>query len=160
MIGLAAALAGAGSAEAHRLDAAYRVFPGRMVRIETWFDNGQIPKTGQVEVFGDGELLVKGRLSSQGLFLFDAPPDAALVRVVIDAGEGHGKDLAIAAEQFAAGQMPEQSATTPQIPTSQPHESSVPIKDVLIGIALVLAVAAFVLSLRNHRSIRELRRSS
>jgi hypothetical protein len=160
VFGLAAALTGAGSAEGHRLDAAYRVLPGRMVRIETWFDNGQIPKTGQVEVFGDGELVVKGRLSSQGLFLFDAPPDAALVRVVIDAGEGHGKELTIAAEQFAADQTPEQRATTAEMPTSQPHESGVPIKDVLIGIALVLAVAAFVLSLRNQRSIREMRRSS
>jgi hypothetical protein len=153
------ALAAAGEARAHRLDAAWRPLPRGMVRVETWFDNGDIPKTGQVEVFDDaGELLVKGRLSSQGLFLFDAP-EARAVRVVIDAGQGHGKELEIKPEELAvaAAPQPTDPAAPPPAPTS--HEQPFPIKDVLAGVGLLIAVAALVLSLRNARALRELRRS-
>jgi hypothetical protein len=150
-----AALGLAGEARAHRLDAACRLLPRRMVRVESWFDNGDIPKTGQVEVFSDsGELLVKGRLSSQGLFLFDAPEGQGL-RVKVDAGEGHGKELAIRPEELIAALPPESTAPAEPSPA---HEQPFPIKDVLAGGGLLIAVAAFVLSLRNARAIRELRR--
>jgi hypothetical protein len=145
-----------GATRAHRLDATWQPLPKRMVRVETWFDNGDVPKTGQVEVFGDdGELLVKGRLSSQGLFLFDAPETGA-VRVVIDAGLGHGKELAIRPGELIVGQVPERQAGAPA-PTGR--EPSFPIKDVLTGVGLLIGVAALVLSLRNARTLRELRRS-
>jgi hypothetical protein len=156
-LAVTAVLASAARAEAHRLDAASRVLPGRMVRIETWFDNGDLPKSGQVEVFGDGELIVKGRLSSQGLFLFDAPKDAPPLRVVIDAGGGHGKNLEIGPEQFAAVETPAQAVPQANGPAPDRHESTFPVKDVLLGIGLLLGAAAFVLSLRNARRIRELR---
>ncbi len=162
---LAAALGLAGEARAHRLDAACRFFPRRMVRIESWFDNGDIPKTGQVEVFADsGELLIKGRLSSQGLFLFDAPEGGGL-RVMIDAGQGHGKELAIRPEELIAARVanpPPGEETRPPTandPSPPQHEQPFPIKDVLAGVGLLVAVAAFVLSLRNARALRELRRS-
>jgi hypothetical protein len=128
-----------------------------MVRVESWFDNGDVPKTGQVEVFGDaGDLLVKGRLSSQGLFLFDAP-EARPLRVVIDAGEGHGKELAIGAGELVAVQVPEKAAPLAES-TPPTYEQPFPIKDVLTGIGLLVAVAALVLSVRNARSIRALKR--
>jgi hypothetical protein len=152
------ALAAAGEARAHRLDAACRFLPRRMVRVETWFDNGDIPKTGQVEVFrDDGELLVKGRLSSQGLFLFDAP-EARAVRVVIDAGQGHGKELAVRPDELLAAAAPPSTAQAEPAPAPPGHEQPFPIKDILTGIALLVAVAAFVLSLRNARHLRELHR--
>jgi hypothetical protein len=157
ILALMLALATAGEARAHRLDAACRFLPQRMVRVETWFDNGDIPKTGQVEVFDDaGELLVKGRLSSQGLFLFDAP-EARPVRVVIDAGQGHGKELAIKPDELIAAAAPE--VTVPAVPSPDPttHEQPFPIKDVLAGVGLLVAVAALVLSLRNARALRELK---
>jgi hypothetical protein len=147
----------AGAARAHRLDAACQFLPRRMVRVETWFDNGEVPKTGQVEVFGGDELLVKGRLSSQGLFLFDAPEGQPL-RVVIDAGQGHGKELAVRPEDLVVAQV-EQPAPPSGEPAPARHEPSFPIKDVLTGVGLLIAVAAFVLSLRNARHLRQLQRS-
>lgn len=149
----------AGQARAHRLDAACRFLPRRMVRVESWFDNGDVPKTGQVEVFGDdGELLVKGRLSSQGLFLFDAPPGLPL-RVVIDAGQGHGKELAIKPDELVVAEAADKPAPPTDTPGPTRHEEPFPIKDVLTGVGLLIAVAALVLSLRNARGLRELRRS-
>jgi hypothetical protein len=158
ILALMLALAAVGEARAHRLDAAWRPLPRGMVRVETWFDNGDIPKTGSVEVFDDaGELLVKGRLSSQGLFLFDAPEGHGL-RVMIDAGQGHGKELAIRAEELVQGKPAEGTpSTAPTGPAPPPHEPAFPIKDVLIGVALLAAVAALALSLRNARALRELR---
>jgi hypothetical protein len=154
---LIAALGLAGGAQAHRLDAAPRFLPRRMVRVETWFDNGDIPKTGQVEVTSDsGELLVKGRLSSQGLFLFDAPEGQGL-HVKIDAGQGHGKELAIKPEEVIAAAAPESTAPVATAPAPSDHEQPFPIKDVLTGIGLIVAVAALVMSLRNARRLRELK---
>jgi hypothetical protein len=165
ILALTLALLAAGEARAHRLDAACRILPRRMVRVESWFDNGDLPKTGQVEVFSDsGELLIKGRLSSQGLFLFDAPERGGL-RVTIDAGEGHGKELAIRSEELmvaAPAESPAPAPAGPAVPSNDPppvkHEESFPLKDVIAGIGLLVAVAAFAMSLRNARSIRDLKR--
>jgi hypothetical protein len=157
-LALSAALGLAGEARAHRLDASCRFLPRRMVRIESWFDNGDIPKTGQVEVFGDsGELLIKGRLSSQGLFLFDAPQGQAL-RVMIDAGQGHGKELAIRPEELVAEKPAEETRPAPTSDPAPPqHEQPFPIKDLLTGVGLLTAVAALAIGLRNARALRELR---
>jgi nickel transport protein len=143
-----------GEARAHRLDAACRFLPGRMVRVESWFDNGQTPKSGEVEVSReDGEVLVKGRLSSQGLFLFDAPEGGPL-RVVVEAGEGHRAEVAVKPEELLVAQAPPTETTTPPR-----HDEPSPVKDVVMGVGLLIALAAFVLSLRNARSIRELRQT-
>jgi hypothetical protein len=156
ILALTLALIAAVEARAHRLDAACRFLPRRMVRVESWFDNGDIPKTGQVEVLSEsGELLVKGRLSSQGLFLFDAPEGQGL-RVKIDAGEGHGKELAIRPDEVIAALPPESTAPAEAPPA---HDQPFPIKDVLTGVGLLIAVAALALGLRNARTLRELRRT-
>jgi nickel transport protein len=152
-LALLAALAPVSEARAHRLKAACRFFPRRMVRVESWFDNGQTPKTGEVEVSReDGEVLIKGRLSSQGLFLFDAPEGGPL-QVVVEAGEGHRAEVAIKPEELLAAQ-----AASADIADPPTHAESFPIKDVVIGVGLLAALAALVLSLRNARSIRELKR--
>ena len=136
-------------ARAHRLKAACQFLPGRMVRVETWFDNGDTPRKGEVEVLRpDGEPLAKGRLSSQGLFLFDALDEQAL-QVVVEAGEGHRAEVAIKPGEVIVAQV-----TQPAAPS---HAEPFPIKDVLIGVAFLMAATAFFLSLRNARRIRELR---
>jgi nickel transport protein len=151
-LALLALLIPPGEARAHRLDAACRFLPGRMVRVESWFDNGQTPKSGEVEVSReDGEVLVKGRLSSQGLFVFDAPEGGPL-RVVVEAGEGHRAEVAIKPEELLVAQAsPTDVATPPR------HDESFPIKDVMMGVGLLIALAALFLSLRNTQRIRELR---
>jgi nickel transport protein len=153
-LALSAAFGPVAEARAHRLQAACRFFPGRMVRVETWFDTGGTPRTGNVEVSqAGGEVLVKGRLSSQGLFLFDAPEGEPL-HVVVEAGEGHRAEVAIKPEEVLVAPPTENSAPAPPS-----HEERFPLKDVLLGIGLLLAVAAFVLSLRNARTLRYLRGS-
>ena len=152
-LALVAALGPVGEARAHRLKAKCVFFPRRMVRVESWFDNGQTPKTGEVEVSRDGgEVLVKGRLNSQGLFLFDAPEGGPL-QVVVEAGEGHRAEVAIAPGELLVAQAPPTDLAAPPA-----HEESFPVKDVVIGVGLLAGLAALVLSLRNARSIRELRR--
>jgi nickel transport protein len=154
-LALVAALGPVAEARAHRLKAACRFFPGRMVRVETWFDNGQTPKAGDVEVSGEsGEVLVKGRLSSQGLFLFDAPEGESL-QVVVEAGEGHRAELAIRPEELVVAQAPAPAADAAEPPA---HVEPFPIKDVMIGVGLLAGLAALILSLRNARNIRDLRR--
>jgi nickel transport protein len=128
-----------------------------MVRVETWFGGtGEKPKTGQVEVRSDnGALLVKGQLSSQGLFLFEAPEGQPL-QVVIEAGEGHRAEVPIKPEELMVAQVTEKAVATPAPQPPPSHEERLPLKDIVTGIGLLVAVAAFVLSLRNARRIREL----
>ncbi len=130
-----------------------------MVRVETWFDNGDTPRAGDVEVSGAlDQVLIKGRLSSQGLFLFDAPEGQPL-QVVVEAGEGHRAEVALQpGDLLMAGATAQSEPTLPRPTTPAVHAEPWPIKDVLFGIGLLLAVAAFVLSVRNARTLREMRR--
>jgi hypothetical protein len=154
-LALIAALGPVGAARAHRLKAKCLFFPRRMVRVESWFDNGQTPKTGEVEVSAEGgEVLVKGRLSSQGLFVFDAP-EGGPFQVVVEAGEGHRAEVAIRPDELVVAQAPPTDAAPPPS-----HEEPFPVKDVVTGVGLLIALAAFFLSLRNARNIRELKRRS
>jgi nickel transport protein len=144
---------------AHNLSAECRFLPGRMVRVESWFSNGDVPKTGQVEVFDGDELLVKGRLSSQGLFLFDAPEGRPL-KVVVDAGEGHRAEVPIKPEDVIVAQATGGAPPTPAEPAPTSRAEPFPVKDVLAGVGLLIAVAALVLSLRNARSISQIQNRS
>lgn len=154
-LGVLAALVTAGNAAAHRLDAEYRVLPGKMVRVESWFETGDSPKGAQVQVFREGgELLVQGGMSSQGLFLF-AYEQAEPLKVVIDARD-HRKELAIAAADLAVPAAAKE--TTPAAgPPLAGRESPVTVKDVLSGFALVLATAALWLGWRNARQLRDMK---
>jgi hypothetical protein len=152
LISVATGLTATGDAYAHRLDAEATVRAVRKVQIEGWFSDDSRPKGATVQVYRvtDGRLLTEGRTDSQGAFVFFA--DAEPLRVVVDAGEGHRKELTIAAAE------PEQDLTRP-MPVPE-RKTEVPIKEVLLGIGLLLAAAAFALSLRNARQLRELGRRS
>ncbi|HZY90247.1 MAG TPA: energy-coupling factor ABC transporter permease, partial [Gemmataceae bacterium] len=160
----------AGPARAHRLEAEAKVLPGGQVRVESWFDlTGDSPKGAKVEVLRlDGSTLTKGELSEQGVFVFRFDRPEAL-KVVVSAGAGHRKEFVISqAELERAGAdrksplegEPANPAVAPGVtPTPSADRSSrVTVKDLLVGIGFVLAAAAFVLSLRNARQLRELKR--
>jgi nickel transport protein len=165
--GLLVLLAAAGTAQAHRLNAQFFVLPEHKVQIESWFENGDSPRSARVQVFrADGRLLTEGRLNEKGLFVFSFP-DAEPLKVVVNAGAGHRKELQIAAEELVhsspsetkAGSTP--SGTSEDVPgpvARGDRSSQVPIKDVLVGVGFLLAVAAFVLSLRNARQLRAMSR--
>jgi ABC-type Co2+ transport system permease subunit len=163
-----AGLAAPGQARAHRLEAEYRVLPDGRVQVESWFDlTGDSPRGAKVEVFRpEGQLLIKGTLDEKGLFTFLAP-NAWPLRVVVSAGAGHRKELTIPnllpGQTIAVGESPDAftSSVAPAAETSFADRSPrVSIKDVLIGVGFLLALAAFVMSLRNRRRIEELRREA
>src|SRR5262249_43049230 len=134
-------------ARAHKLDAECKILAMRKVQVESWFSDGRKPKNATVQVFraADGQLLAEGATDGDGAFVFFA--DVEPLRVVVDAGEGHHKEMAI--------EGPTQSATDITTPISASERSAeLPIKEALLGIALLLASAAFVLSLRNAWRLR------
>jgi cobalt/nickel transport system permease protein len=150
---LIAALAGllfASPAYAHRLEAEYRVLPGRWVQVEAWFDlTGDSPRGASVQVFRpDGSPLTEGQLNEKGLYLFRAEQPEAL-RVVVSAGAGHRAEFTVPAKALSGEAAPSADRSHPGI-----------ARDVIIGVGFFLAAAAFVLSARNARRIRELTRGS
>jgi hypothetical protein len=157
-------LTAASVAAAHRLDAQAFVLPGQnKVQIESWFDDGKTPHGARVQVFrANQELLIEGRLDEQGIFVFSYPPGESL-RVVVSAGLGHFKELNLSPDELAPA--PQTPAASPASPETAPKDRSTPIaladrgpakwiKDALIGIAFLLAIAAFALGVRNARQLR------
>jgi cobalt/nickel transport system permease protein len=166
VLAVLAGLAAPSAARAHRLDAEYRVLPDGRVRVESWFDlTGDSPEGAAVQVFrGDGQLVTEGKVDAQGLFTFH-PGGSGPLRVVVSAGAGHRKELQITS---AGLERPPQSAPSTETaqerslpseaPTFADRSPRVTGKDVLAGIGFLLALAAFVMSLRNARALREMKR--
>jgi hypothetical protein len=153
----------AGAANAHRLEAEYRVLPDHKVQVESWFDlGGDSPRGARVQVFrANGSLFTEGALDRQGVFVFPYG-DAEPLRVVVSTA-GHRAVLEVPAQDLTPetptaptfrGAGAEPTAATPRADRSP----RVSVKDVLIGVGFLLAAAAFVLSLRNARQLREMRR--
>jgi cobalt/nickel transport system permease protein len=158
----------AAPARAHRLEAEARVLPGGQVRVESWFDlTGDSPKGARVEVLRpDGTTLTAGEVDDRGLFVFRYDRPEAL-RVVVSAGAGHRKEFVIPRAELERGAHPQAAGPSPPAaappggpgppaPPSADRTSRVGAKDVLAGVGLVLAAAAFLLGLRNARRLREL----
>ncbi len=130
------------------------MLPGGKVRVEAWFETGDAPHGAKVRVYrADGSPLLPepGELDKDGAYVF-AYEKAEPLKVVIS-GEGHRKELLIpAAELSSPGTSPPDGGPARE----RGHEF--PIKDLLLGITFLLALAAFVLSLRNARRLRDSRR--
>ncbi len=157
-------LLGAGTAQAHRLNVDYVVLPGQWVQIESWFETGDSPKAAQVQVFrSNGQILTEGPLNAKGIFVF-AFGEAEPLRVVVNAGLGHRSELRIPADKLTQVASPAEkpaaatSSNEGPVASRVDRTSQVSLKDVLIGVGFLLAVAAFVLSLRNARRLREFNR--
>jgi cobalt/nickel transport system permease protein len=157
-------LLSAAPARAHRLEAEAKVLPGGQVRVESWFDlTGDSPKGAKVEVLRpDGTTLAAGELDDRGQFVFRVEK-AEPLKVVVSAGGGHRKELVIpltqleqtaVAPQAPAGVPPAGGAAAPPAPLAD-RSARVTVKDVLVGVGFVLAAAAFLLSLRNARQLRQ-----
>jgi ABC-type Co2+ transport system permease subunit len=133
----------ASPAYAHRLKAEYSVLPDGRVRIASYFAiTGDPPEKARVEVFAPADRLwTEGSLDEKGEFVFE-PPKQGDVRVVVSAGAGHRAEVS-----FTQG-TPAAERTTP------PKEADAPLKDLLLGVTFLLALGAFVLSVRNARRLR------
>jgi nickel transport protein len=150
-----------GAAHAHRLEGEYRVLPDRKVRVEAWFETGDAPKGAKVRVYrADGSPLFSspGELDARGEYVF-AYEKAEKLKVVISAGDGHRKELTIpAAELSGPGPSPASAPRGPEETQARERAREFPFKDLLLGITFLLALGAFVLSLRNARRLRDLPR--
>jgi hypothetical protein len=149
-------------ARAHRLEAEYHVLPGHKVSVESWFDlTGDSPVGASVVVYKTGgDVLTSGELDKEGLFVF-AYAHSEPLRIVVSAGAGHRKELLISAAELPGKDAVPSSpaATAPNGPLPRADRSSrVDVKDVLLGLGLLLAVAAFALALGNARKLRALDR--
>ncbi|HEV3263261.1 MAG TPA: hypothetical protein VG013_40875 [Gemmataceae bacterium] len=168
LLALLGLLAGAGNVRAHRLEVEYRVRPHQEVQVESWFGlTSKPPRSAKVQVWrANGELLTEGVMDDQGIFVFSyAKPEE--LRVVVLAGAGHRAEVQILASDLAqspgtgsqdsdaADGQADHAGSRTSLVDRRPRES---VKDVLVGIGFLLAVAAFVLSLRNARQLRELNR--
>jgi hypothetical protein len=163
LIVLTANLTLAGRAEAHRLEADYHLLPDHRIQVESWFDlTGESPKGARVQVFTAAcDLVAEGSLNEDGIFVFGYPDNHAL-RIVVSAGEGHRKELTIPVEALA-GQATSEPGQTPVGAPSSTAEASplsdrsprTSLKDVLLGVALILSAAAFILAVRNTRLLRK-----
>ncbi len=160
-----AGLVAPGTAQAHRLEAECRVLPDGKVQVESWFDlTGDSPHGATVQVFRPGgQLVTEGKLDEKGLFTFDCGKAESL-RVVVSAGAGHRKELIIPkGELERSGGRPAfvPAADLPSASTGVPFADRTPrvtSKDVLTGVGFLMALAAFVLGIRNAKAIREMRR--
>lgn len=163
---LATSLA-ARDAHAHRLDAQLFVLPNRKIQVEGWFSGGDAAKGAKVQIFSAREeLITEGQLDELGIFVFSYN-DVAPCTVVISAGAGHRKSLSISAlslAQATAEMRIDPSGGAKEVapaPVSlAERDSARAIKDVFVGVGFLLALAAFVLSLRNARKLRALGQSS
>ncbi len=154
-------------AQAHRLDADYRVRPDGKVQVESWFDvGGKAPAGAKVQVFRpDGELLTEGSLDEQGIFVF-APKETEDLKVVVSAGAGHRAEFVVPRAKLlqAPTETPKpDDAKADDAPSPAPtpmiaHTSQLAVKDVVTGFAFLLGLAAFVLSLRNMRQLRDIKK--
>jgi ABC-type Co2+ transport system permease subunit len=167
-LALGSLLVTASSAEAHRLEAQYFVLKDRQIKIEAWYDSGNAAETGKVEVYlPDNRLLTEGSLLPKGLFFFRVEK-AETLRIVINPGDGHRKELTIPEGEIRLRLQPKgldsTGTTLPTVSDDLGKESSLrkeagafPLKDVLIGIGFLLAVASFFLSWRNYRTLNRIK---
>jgi len=156
-------------AQAHRLNADYLVLPReKTIKVESWFESGDSPKNATVQVYrSDQRLLVEGKLNAHGVFAFPYS-EADTLRVVVSAPGGHRAELTISAKELGGG--PERgNATKPgdggavvsadddTAGRFADRGSRTAVKDVLLGVGLLLSLAGFVLGVRNARDLREIR---
>jgi nickel transport protein len=159
---LLTALFSASRAQAHRLDAQAFLLPQRKIQVESWFSDGTIPKDARVQVYRtNGELLTEGHLDKQGVFVF-AFEQAEPLKVVVLAGAGHRKEINLLPEDLARmvgknadGLEAAQASNEPTRPIPLADRGTPETtKDVVIGVGFLLALAAFILSVRNARVLR------
>jgi cobalt/nickel transport system permease protein len=152
-------------AHAHRLDAGYTVRQDGQVQVESWFDiGGKAPGGAKVQVFrANGDVLTEGMLDEQGIFVFESK-EAEDLKVVVSAGAGHRAEFVIPRDKLApnnpldAAAPPGNAGPAPAPTPMIEHTNQIPYKDIVAGFGFLLGLAAFVLSLRNMRQLRELKR--
>jgi hypothetical protein len=147
-------------ADAHRLDAQCHVLPGKKVQVAARYKT--IPRStpaaeARVRVFGpDGNPVAEGKTDERGLFVFSYTIPQPLTVEVYQEGHRDTVQLAVEALKKAAdtqaAELPVHGEASPSKPEWKQR-----IKDVVIGVGFLLALAAFVISLRTARRLRAMK---
>jgi hypothetical protein len=135
-------------AEAHILYVRHKVLPDNQVQIQAYFQKGAPAVDGIVRVYrSDGTMLVRpGVLDEHGVFtFFYSRVENLKVNVTCD---GHSRDEDISATELT---NPAQNTSSG---TDQPEPSR--LAEILAGISMILALAAFYLSVRTAARLRRL----
>jgi nickel transport protein len=168
LVALLVVLASPGLARAHRLIGAYRVLSDRRVQVQSFFSSGDPPRDGTVKVMRpDKTTLAEGILDEKGLFVFHFD-QAEDLKVFIEVAAGttteHRAEFTIPAKDLSLSEG--EWTSTPETAPNRLDEKTpfvipeewwiVQLKDTVIGVGFLLAIAAFVLSFRNARRLRAL----
>jgi cobalt/nickel transport system permease protein len=163
-------------AYAHRLEAEAVVRPGWQIQVEGWYETGESAQDARVWVRGaSDQILTEGRLNKQGVFLFSHREVEPLL-IVVDAGSGHRAEVRIAAEELNRNALNTAmacltpspspfSATALLVPVQPAGPSAAPLpiiarrtgvqyKNLLIGVCVLLGVAALAIQWRRLRELR------
>lgn len=149
-------------AQAHRLRADWQLLAPGKLQVEGYFDiTGDPSVAAQVTVYAGQQIVAQGQADERGRFVFDHDGPGPL-RVVLAAGGGHRAEIVIPTGAFAVSRSPSESGEPDEplpsgraAPSPVSHPEGPPSRDVLLGVTFVLALAAFVLSIRNARRLRD-----
>jgi cobalt/nickel transport system permease protein len=143
-------LASATPAFAHALEIEHKIdVPKREVTIQCKFEGGDAPKAATVTILrGDASVLTEGKPDEQGRFTFRFDRPEKLI-VVVTAEGGHKATASIRASELGGTEEK----------TIAPAQGS-RLRDLLAGLALLLAAAAFVMAWRNGARLRRLELNS
>lgn len=152
------------NALAHRLLVKCQVLPEQKVQVDAWYDapgRRDPASAATVQVFrvADGQLLTEGRLDADGKFIFGYEK-AERLRVVVTQ-TGHRGEVTMAAERLATRGSDTAAEEDRTVVISETAPAAYDwIKDVVIGVAFLLALAAFFLSVGNARRLRDMERDA
>jgi len=104
-----------GNAHAHRVTV-FAWVDGHTVHTQSRFSGGKAVKNGRITVYdSQGKILLTGNTDSAGEFDFNLPGTTG-IRIVLDAGMGHGNEWVISTEDVDSAQgkvsEPEQKKTS------------------------------------------------
>jgi hypothetical protein len=134
-------------AYAHRLWMTYEVLPENKVRVTSFYGPDDWAADGIVAVYRpNGQLLAeRGVLNDKGVYIFSYRQAEDLKVVVTH--DGHSKMVTIAAKELGNAEAPQAA-------------EEFPLWQIVAGLSLVLALAAFYQSVRTAQRVRELQRLS
>jgi hypothetical protein len=153
-----------GTVRAHRLKIDYRVLPDHKIQVEGWYNSpGNPHPAAQAKVQvrrGDGSTLTAGELDADGFFTFAY--DRAEALTVIISQTGHREEETIPAEKLGGGEGSAAPNETADKHHAGGHDHSMRefVHEVLVGVGFLLALAAFVMSLRNARTLARMEKNS
>jgi hypothetical protein len=136
----------ANPAQAHALYVRYRVLQGNQVRIESFFQGGSPAVDGIVRVYrADGSLLhPPGVIDDKGFYLFFYK-DAENLKVRVSCDE-HAKEVSIPAVELINADP----VTDVEPDRAEPSR----LAEILAGLSLILALAAFYMSVKTAARLR------